>query len=58
MKNKLFQLQDITKAGKYIAVTGSGKTYPAIFNEEYACMFFAIPSSENIIGYQLNQDVQ
>lgn len=51
---KLLDISEIRKKnndGNYIAITESGRKYNATYISKYRVMFFAIPSSETILGY-------
>ena len=37
--------------GEYYAIGNDGKQYTASYNAAFECMFFAIPSSVEILGY-------
>ena len=53
MKN-LYQIKDIIKEnkdGKFVAVCESGNVYECSFVAECRAMFFAMPSTEKILGY-------
>ena len=50
----LYQIKDIIKEnkdGKFVAVCESGNTYECSFVAEFRAMFFAMPSTEKILGY-------
>ena len=50
----LYQIKDIIKEnndGDFLAICESGKHYECKFIAEYRTMFFAIPSTEKILGY-------
>ena len=39
------------KNGECQVITDKGKTFHGFYSEEYKCVFFAIPSTYEIIGY-------
>ena len=39
------------KDGEFYAVDNKGRKYPASYSAKYGCMFFAIDSTIEIIGY-------
>lgn len=43
---------------KYIAVGNNGAEYNAVWVPKYPAMFFAIPSSVEILGYKEVQEVK
>lgn len=50
----LYQIKDIIKENKdgdFLAICESGNYYECKFNAKYRAMFFAIPSTEKILGY-------
>ena len=50
----LYSIKDIIKEnkdGKFLAICESGRAYEASYCAEYRAMFFAIPSTEKILGY-------
>lgn len=49
----LNQIIDMNEDGaKFLAVDNNGKKYDAIYSAEFKVMFFAIPSSVEILGYE------
>lgn len=50
----LYSIKDIIKENKdgdFLAICESGKVYKCSFVAKYRAMFFAIPSTEKILGY-------
>jgi len=39
------------KHGECTIITKQGKTFHGFYSDEYQCVFFAIPSTYEIIGY-------
>lgn len=48
--DNLKQIEDL-KEGECKVITKQGKIFHGYFSEEYPCVFFAIPSNYEIIGY-------
>ena len=51
----LYQIKDIIKENKdgdFLAICASGKYYECSFVAEFRAMFFAMPSTEKILGYE------
>lgn len=51
----LYSIKEIIKENKdgdFLAICESGNYYECKFVAEYRAMFFAIPESEKIIGYE------
>lgn len=51
---ELWRINDIIKEnqdGEFLAICESGKEYECKFVAKYRSMFFAIPDTENILGY-------
>lgn len=53
-KYNLWSIRDVIKAGEdgeFLAVCDDGKNYPCKYNSGHKAIFFAIPSTVNILGY-------
>ena len=50
MNKKMIQIEDL-KDGECQVITEGGKIFHGHYSEEYQCVFFAIPSTYEIIGY-------
>lgn len=49
----LKQIIDMNEDGaKFFAIGNNGRKYDAIYSSEFKVMFFAIPSSVEILGYE------
>lgn len=53
----MVQMKDIVKyvcrEHKFKAICASGKKYDCTYSPEHKAMFFVIPESETILGYEL-----
>lgn len=45
------EIANANKDGEFYAIGNNGIKYNASYSSKYGCMFFAIPSSVEIIGY-------
>lgn len=45
------EIKKANKDGEFFAIGNNGKKYNASYSSKYGCMFFAIPSNVEIVGY-------
>lgn len=45
------EIKATNKNGEFYAIGDNGKEYTASYNAKFECMFFAIPSTVEIVGY-------
>lgn len=47
----MLSFEEINKSGDYYAISTDGKKYEATYCADLGIMFFAIPSTVEIVGY-------